>query len=352
MPRNDVGPRVWRPARPGCLLGSPLSRYFLRRLGSSLLLLFLVLSFTFVFVRLAPGGPEALYLDPRISAEQRELIEKRLGLDKPLVEQYGTWLLAALRGDFGTSFTAQRPAFDVILEKLPATALLALTATAIEHGIGLFLGVVAARRAGQPVDHGIRTLSLVLFSVPAFWLALLAVQLLAVQWALFPPSQMTSSGAASMSWWGRQIDLLHHLALPALVLGLARCGAVVRFCRNGLLETLGQDFVRTARAKGLTENQVLWRHALPNALVPLIQRFGLALPIMLSGSLVIEVIFSWPGVGNASFVAILQRDYPVILASTAVNATLVILGSLLADLLHAGLDPRVRLADASGEGAP
>ena len=327
-----------------------MSRFALRRLGSSLLLLLLVLSFTFVFVRLAPGGPEALYIDPRITPEQREVIRARLGLDRPLLEQYGTWLSAALRGDFGVSFNAQRPALDVILEKMPATLMLALAATLIEHGLGLLLGLIAARRAGQPVDHAIRTVSLVLFSVPAFWLALLAVQALAVQWPLFPPGQMTSNGAASLPWPQRVLDLLHHLALPALVLGVARCGAVVRFCRNGLLETLGQDFVRTARAKGLTESQVLWRHALPNALVPLIQRFGVALPIMLSGALVIEFVFSWPGVGNASYVAILQRDYPVVLASTAVNASVVILGSLLADLLHAALDPRVRLAEA-GEGS-
>jgi len=228
------------------------------------------------------------------------------------------------------------------MDTVPNTVLLVAAGVTIEHGLGLILGLLAAARAGSRIDRTIRSVSLVLYAIPSFCLAMIAIELLAVRWSLFPINQMRSDGARNWPFFAQAIDVLHHLALPAFVLGLSRTGAVVRFVRNGLLDELQQDYIRTARAKGLSPARVLWVHALRNSLIPLVQRLGVALPILLGGSLIIEVIFSWPGVGLTTFLAIRSRDYPVILASTALSGALVVLGSLLADLAHAWLDPRVR----------
>ncbi len=319
-------------------------RFTLRRLGAAALLLFLVLTATFFLIHLAPGEPTRLFDNPRISAEKRQELRQVYGLDQPLGRQYAIWMGSVLKGDWGTSISLGRPASEVLLEKMPNTCLLVAAALVVEHALGFLLGLAAASRAGTFLDRQIRILSLVLYSVPIFWLALLAIELLTVRWNLFPTNQMRSDGARLLPPIEQGLDVLHHLVLPALILGIARCGAVVRYVRNGLLDVLSQDYIRTARAKGLSPARVLWVHALRNALIPLVQRLGLALPYLLSGSLIIEVIFSWPGVGLAVFQAILQRDYPVILASTAMTGGLVVFGNLLADVLHAWLDPRVRRA--------
>ena len=317
-------------------------RFILRRIGASVLLLFLVLTATFFLIHIAPGEPSLLFDNPRISAERRQELREVYGLDQPLGLQYITWMGSVLRGDWGTSISLNRPAFDVLMERMPNTCLLVAAALIIEHVLGFLLGLIAAARAGSALDRQIRVVSLVLYSVPAFWFAILAVEVLTVRWPLFPTNQMRSDQAHLLPPLEQVLDILHHLALPALILGIARCGAIVRFVRNGLLDVLSQDYIRTARAKGLSPARVLWVHALRNSLIPLVQRFGLALPFLLSGSLVIEVVFAWPGVGFAIFQAMLQRDYPVILAATAMTGALVTMGNFLADLLHAWLDPRVR----------
>ncbi len=317
-------------------------RFILRRVGASALLLFLVLTATFFLIHIAPGEPARLFDNPRISAEKRQEMRQVYGLDQPLGRQYVTWMGSVLRGDWGTSISLGRPAFEVLMERMPNTCLLAAATIVVEHVLGFLFGLLAAARAGSLLDRQIRVWSLVLYSIPEFWFALLAIELLTVRWPLFPTNQMRSDRAHLLPPLEQATDVLHHLALPVLILGIAECGAIVRFVRNGLLDVLSQDYIRTARAKGLAPLRVLWVHALRNALIPLVQRLGLSLPYLLSGTLVIEVIFSWPGVGFAVFQAMLQRDYPVILAATAMTGALVAGGNLLADLLHAWLDPRVR----------
>ena len=319
-----------------------MSRFLLRRCAASLLLIYLVLTFTFFFIHLAPGEPSFLFSDPRVSAEQREQMRRTFGLDQPVLVQYGRWMAAVVQGDWGLSLTARRPALELILEKLPNTAFLVLVASAVEYGVGVGFGVLAALWAGGWRDRVIRFVFMSLYAIPMFWLALLSLEWLTVRWPLFPIGQMSSFHGTEPTWLQRALDLLYHVALPALVLGLARCGAVVRYVRNGLLEVLKTDFVRAAKARGLSPLRVLVVHALSNALLPLVQRLGTSLPILLSGSLIIEAIFSWPGLGFQVYLAILQRDYPVILASTAVAGVLVVLGNLLADVLLVAADPRVR----------
>jgi peptide/nickel transport system permease protein len=318
--------------------------FTLRRLGSAIVLLLLVLSATFFFIHITPGEPALLYNNPRMSEAQRQHLRGVLGLDLPLGQRYVTWMGAMLRGDWGVSLSSGRPAAEMLLEKMPNTCILVAGTLVVEYSLGILLGVLAAARAGSRLDEWIRMTSLVLSATPFFWLALLAIELLSVRWPLFPTNQMTSDGAQLLPPLERALDVLRHLALPAVTSGLVRCGPVGRFIRNGLLDVKGQDYIRTAHAKGLSPARVLWVHGLRNAVIPVIQRFGFSLPLLLSGTLIVEVIFAWPGVGQTTYWAMLQRDYPVILASTALTGAMVVLGSLLADLLQALIDPRVRHA--------
>ncbi len=318
--------------------------FVFRRLGISIVLLFFVLTVTFFVIHIAPGEPSVLLEDPRIAPQQRERLYHFYGLDQPIGVQYVQWLTAVLRGDWGTSLTENRPAAQILLDKLPNTLLLAGAAASLEYGLGILLGLLAAARRNSALDHSIRVISLLLFAIPSFLLALIAIELLTVRWPIFPTSQMSSDAARNLPFWGQALDVLHHLILPASVWGLSRCGGVARFVRNGVLEVLGQDYIRTAKAKGLGTLRILWVHALRNALGPIVQRLGMGLPLLVSGSVILEVIFAWPGLGLTIFQAIQLRDYPVILASTMLAGAVVVGGTLLADVLHAWIDPRLREA--------
>jgi peptide/nickel transport system permease protein len=316
--------------------------FLLRRLAASLLLLLLVLTVTFFLLRLIPGDPIRLFEGQRLTLEQQHRLRQIYGLDRPLPEQYWAWISAVGRGDFGVSLAQQRPVSAALLEAFPATALLALGALAVEYVLALLLGTISARRRGSALDQGIRIVTLLLYSLPIFWLGLMAVLLFSYVWPVLPAGQMRSVDADLLSPGGRLLDLLRHLALPALVTGLSAAGGTARYLRASLIEVMGQDYIRTARAKGLSERRVLWVHGLRNAAAPLIQVFSLTLPLLLSGALITEVVFSWPGIGRLTFGAILTRDYPLILGATTLSATLVVLGNFMADVLQALADPRVR----------
>jgi peptide/nickel transport system permease protein len=317
--------------------------FLARRLAAAALLLFLVLSAVFFLLHAAPGDPADLLVEQRLPRAQREHLRALWGLDRPLPEQYAAWLeAAALRGDWGISLVHRRPVTAVLAEALPGTLLLAGAAFAVDAIVGLALGVAAARRRGRAVDHLIRWGSLLLFSLPGFWLGLMAILLFSHLWPVLPAGHLHSAGAEALPAPARLLDLARHLVLPSLVLGLWLAGATARFVRNGLLEVLGQDYVRTARAAGVPERRVLWVHALRNTAVPVVQVFAATLPGLLSGSLVTEVVFSLPGIGRAGFDAILTRDYPLVLGVTALSAALVIAGNLAADMAHGALDPKVR----------
>lgn len=320
-----------------------MAAYLLKRFAVSLLLLWLVLTASFFLIRWAPGGPLALFENPFVSSEQLNHLRHVYGLDRPLLEQYLSWMgQLVLEGNWGNSFQYHRPTLDVLFEAVPYSFMLAVCTLVLQYGVGTLLGVFAARRSGQVVDHVVRVLSLVFYSVPMFWLALMAILLFHLHWGLLPASGAASVGAESLPWMSRVLDHLRHLVLPAMVLGLTASGAVARFVRNSLLEAMNQDFVRTARAKGLSERRVLWMHGVRNSLVPLIQLLGVSVPKLLNGVLMVEVVFSWPGLGRVMFNAGLGRDYPLIMAGTIFSASLVILSNLAADLLHSLADPRVR----------
>ena len=319
-----------------------MAGFLLRRLAASILLLFLVASATFFLVHLAPGDPTNVLEGERLTRESREALRRLYGLGDPLGTQYLRWLGALSRGDLGISLSQQRPVAVIVAEALPATLLLGAAALVIEFGLALILGVAAARRPGSVLDRLIRVISLLLYSQPAFWLGLMFVLLFSQVFPLFPGSHMRSVGADLMSPMERALDLLRHLVLPAVTLGLYHAGSTLRFVRGSLIEVMSQDYIRTARAKGLSERHVVWVHGLRNALTPVIQLFALALPQLLNGALVTEIVFAWPGLGRVTYTAILTRDYPLILGITLFTALAVILGNLLADVLHAAADPRVR----------
>jgi peptide/nickel transport system permease protein len=321
-----------------------LARLLLRRFAAALLLLYLVLSATFFIIHIAPGDPVALFEGRRMTAEQHAHVLHLLGLDRPLPVQYVDWLTAvALHFDWGVSFTG-RNVSTMIREALPATLLLAGCALTVQYGLGLLLGVAAARRAGRWVDHLIRFPTLVFYSQPVFWLGLMAILLFSLTFPILPASHMHSVDAESLGPVAWLLDLARHLVLPTAVVGLHGASQVARYVRNQVLEELPKDYVTAARAKGLPERRVIWGHAVRNALVPVLQAFGLSFSALLSGSLVTEVIFSWPGLGRLTFDAVLARDYPVVLATTALSAIGVVAGNLLADLLLLWADPRVRHA--------
>ncbi|MDX1644220.1 MAG: ABC transporter permease [Thermoanaerobaculia bacterium] len=325
-----------------------MTRFLLRRLGASALLLVLAVSATFFLLRAAPGDPTARLDDPRIPPQYQQDMRARYGLDQPLLVQYADWIADVARGDWGVSFTHRRPVLQVLTERIPATLLLTATALLLQFLLGAGLGVVAAQRPGSWRDALVRLAAMTLYSLPLFFLALVGVEVIADLVPGLPSGHMRSVDHVAMGPWARAVDLARHLFLPALTLGLATAGAILRFTRNSLLDVLSEDYIRTARAKGLGESRVVWLHGMKNAAIPLVQILGLSLPFLLSGSLVVEVVFSWPGMGRLTYEAVRAYDYPLVLAATALAGVLVVLGNLVADLLHAALDPRVREAfDAS-----
>ena len=318
-----------------------LTARLLRRLGASVLLLLQVLTLVFFMLHLAPGDPTLILLDSRVPRAHQEHMRELLGLDGSLTSQYFAWLRAILlEFDWGISFSRLEPVKDLVLRYLPNTVLLAVAALFFQFGCGLGLGLLAAAKPGSLQDRLISIFTLTLYSVPVFWIGLLSLLVLSYKWGVLPPGQITCDLAENASLLIRLKDLLHHLFLPSAVLGLSFAGATSRFVRNGVQKTMDQDYIRTAKSLGIPQYRILYLHALRNALGPVIQILGLSLPVLLSGSLVIEVIFSWPGLGRLTYDAILARDYPLILATTALTSALVIVGSLLADLAQATIDPR------------
>ncbi len=318
-------------------------RFLARRVVSSCLLLLLILSITFLILQLVPGNPISRFDNPRLTQEQIEHMRQAWGLERPLHIQYFSWMRQVLfHGDLGISFGHRRPVAEVLKRALPKTLLLGITSLILQYVFGLLLGTFTALREGSLADSMTRLVSLVVYSIPTFWLALMAILLFHLKWHLLPGSGLNSVGADDLTLGPWLVDRLRHLILPAMVLGVSSAAGVARFVRNSLLEVLKQDYIRTARATGASESRILWRHSLRNALAPLAQLFGLSLPAVLNGVLIIEVVFGWPGIGQIMFQACLARDYPLILGGTAYGAILVIAGTLLADLLHRWADPRIR----------
>jgi peptide/nickel transport system permease protein len=321
-------------------------RFVLRRLAIAIPIAFGVATLIFVLMESAPGEPVDRILGDRpVPPEVRERIEHVYGLDRPPLERYLHWLSAlCLEGDLGWSHSRARPVAQVLAETLPPTLTLAGAALFLHLLAGILLGIVSAARRHSWTDRLLTIGSLTLYAMPTFWLGLMAILGLSYLLPLFPASSMQSVGAAGWPLWQQAADRAWHLFLPAAVLGLASAAAMTRFVRAGLLQALGQEFIRAARARGLGGGRVMFVHALRNALIPVINLIGLSLPILISGSLITEVVFAWPGMGRLTYEAIRSQDLSIVLATTMLATLLVLLGSLAADLAMALVDPRIRLS--------
>ena len=326
-----------------------MSRYVLRRLAWAIPMVLGIATLVFLVLNLAPGDPLMRYVRPGMTNEALEQVRVNLGLDQPLLVRYGKWLGAVARGDLGQSLARNRPVAEVVWSALPNTLVLAAVAFTAAFLLGIVMGVIQAVRQYSLLDSSLSVVALVFYSMPSFWLALMLILVFSLfarnvwEWPIwFPASGMVSVDHEFMGAWERLLDRARHLFLPALSLTLVLAAGIARYMRGSMLEVIHQDYVRTARAKGLPERRVIFKHALRNALLPVATLAGLYLPFLFSGAVFIEWIFGWPGMGRLIVEAIGQRDYPVVMGTSLVFATMVVVGNLLADLLYAWIDPRVR----------
>ena len=317
-------------------------RYLIRRLLAAVPLLLGVLALTFVLVHAAPGDPVRILGgdggDPAYYASMRE----KFGLDRPLPEQLVIYIGSALHGDFGYSYVQRRPVFDVIADRIPATALLMITALAVSTIVGVWLGVVAARRPATAPDHAITVATLAGSATPAFWLGQVLVLIFAAGLGWLPVEGMTSARGVAPGI-DALVDLVRHLVLPVATLGSLQLALITRITRGGLIDVLREEYIRTAYAKGLTAGVVVRRHALRNALLPVVTIVGSHFGTLLTGAVLTEIIFAWPGLGRLLFDATTTRDYPLLMAMFVMASLSVIIANVLTDVAYTVLDPRVRL---------
>jgi peptide/nickel transport system permease protein len=315
-----------------------MAHYLFSRLIQSLVLLALVSVIAFAVLHLAPGGPLSQFaLVPGMTQEQLAHISHEMGLDRSLPVQYWEWISRLLTGDWGHSYRDNQPVLAVIVGRLPATFELMLTAIVIAVLLGVSIGILGAVRRGSLFDTLATVGAMVALSIPTFWFGLVVIYLFSLKLGWLPAGSRSTVGNESFG------DYLHHLIAPAIVLALVEVAIWSRYMRGAMLDVISQDFIRTARAKGLTEWTVMLHHAFRNALLPMIELGGLELPTLLGGALVTETVFTWPGMGRLFLDSLGYRDYPVVMGILMVSAVLVLLGSLMADLLSAAADPRIRL---------
>ncbi len=320
-----------------------MTGYIVRRVLQMIPLLFGVTFLTFAIVSFVPGSPvSSMQLNPRARPEDLERIRQNLGLDKPWYERYLNWLSDVLRGDLGLSLTNFTPVSDRILGVLPNTLLLTGTALTLALLVAVPLGVASAVRHNSVFDHVTTTVVTAIAAVPSFWMALLLIILFAVKFDEWGLPSLPAQGMYDLQGDTGLLDRIEHMIMPSLALALGQVAGWTRFIRSSMLESIGQDYVRTARAKGLAEPSVVYRHAFRNAILPLVTLVGLAIPELFGGAYLIEQIFAWNGLGRLAFDATQNNDYTMIMGATLLFAFLTMLGNLLADVLYAVADPRIR----------
>jgi peptide/nickel transport system permease protein len=296
---------------------------------------------TFAIMQLAPGNPMQTMIDPKISAEEIERAQENLGLNDSLPVQYFNWITQILQGNLGYTIKTGQPVGQLILERLPATLLLTGTAFIIAFVLGVPLGVYSATKRNKLPDYVLTVMSFIGISIPSFFFGLGMIFIFALKLGWLPTSGMVTIGA-DYTGFALFMDYFKHVIMPALVLALPTVAVVMRFTRSSMLEVLNQEFIRTADSKGLSKSKVYLKHALRNALIPVITIFGLSIPFLFGGAYITEHIFNWPGMGSLGIQSIVAREYPVIMALNLFTSILVMAGNLLADVMYAWADPRIR----------
>ncbi len=317
-----------------------MQQYILRRLLISIPTLLIISMIIFFLINSAPGDPLLQMIDPEIASMGDAWLERereRLDLDKPIHVRYGIWLTSTLTGNLGYSYNSKRPVSEVIVEKLPNTVELMGCALLIAMGVGLPIGIASAIKQYSGLDYIVTGISFVFLAMPVFFFAMLMIYIFSIKLDMFPAGGLQSLGQQTSLW-----DHLWHLVLPASMLGLHDAATWARYARSSMLEVIRQDFVTTIRAKGFKEGYILFRHALPNAVGPLITIFGLSLPTLIAGAVITETVFAWPGIGKLAVEAVTQRDYPILMGVTSLIAVVVLISNLLADIGYSLFDPRIR----------
>ncbi|UII57539.1 ABC transporter permease [Cytobacillus spongiae] len=318
-----------------------MKKFLLKRLLQSIPILIGITIMTFSIMQLAPGNPMQTMIDPKISAEEMERAQENLGMNDPIYVQYYNWMKEVLQGNLGYTIKTGQPVGKVIFERLPATLLLTGTAFIMAFVVGVPLGVYSATHRYKLPDYVLTVISFIGISIPSFFFGLGMIFIFALKLGWLPTSGMITIGA-DYQGFALFVDYLKHVIMPASVLALPTVAVVMRFTRSSLLEVLNQDFIRTADAKGLSKQVVYLKHALRNALIPVITIFGLSIPFLFGGAYITEHIFNWPGMGSLGIQSIVAREYPVIMALNLFTSMLVMFGNLLADVMYAWADPRIR----------
>lgn len=325
-------------------------RYLIRRLIGLVPVFLGITLISFFVIHLAPGKPTDIQtsLNPKVSYEARMRLEKLYGLDKPVYVQYFDWLKRFLTLDFGRSYIDDRPVIKKIAERLPITILINVLSMLLILAVGIPLGILSALRRGSFVDRFTTVSVFVGFSTPGFWLALILMSLFGITLGWLPISGIKSLDFEYLSFGGKVLDVARHLALPVFISAFGGLAGISRYMRTSMIGIVGEDYIRTARAKGLKESTVIYRHALKNALLPVITIVGLSIPGLIGGSVIFESIFAIPGMGRLFYDSVMARDYPTIMGVLAIGAILTLLGNLMADIAYSYADPRISLPTARG----
>jgi len=319
-------------------------KYITKRLLLMIPMLLGISLLTLLIMHLSPGDPTSLRygLNPEVSGSARAQLHELYNLDKPFIVQYGSWLKRIVTLDFGRSFLDNRPVIEKIRERLPATLLLQISALVLIFSIAIPVGVMSAVKQNSLFDKITTFLVFIGFATPTFWLALILMRVFAFNLEWFPVSGMSPWYAEFMTPLERVRDVLWHLVLPLTTLAFTGLASLSRYVRYSMLEVIRQDYIRTARAKGLSENKVIFKHALKNALLPVVTILGMTLPALIGGSFIFETIFAWPGMGRLGYMSIMQYDYPTVMGVGIISVFLTLIGILISDILYAAIDPRIR----------
>lgn len=316
-------------------------KYVQKRLLQSIPVIIGITILSFAIMQLSPGDPLANFIDPSISLEDIEASREALGLNASWYTQYFNWISEVVKGNFGYTFNGNHSISKLILERLPNTLILTLTAFLLSFVIGVPIGVASAVRKNSALDYTFTVSSLIGVAIPSFFFGLLLIYVFSLKLGWYPSGGMIDLRAGHTGIRYIQ-DVFHHLALPAVVLSLSNIATVSRFTRSNMLDILKEDYIRTAKAKGLKKKAIIYKHALKNALIPVITIFGLSIPFLFSGAYITESIFNWPGMGQLGIQAIVDREYGIIMALNLITASLVLVGNLVSDILYALVDPRIR----------